>query len=275
MRSPTVAGIFYPAEKEELHSLLDLLFSQAKASYIENVKGLIVPHAGYIYSGHVAASGYRSSILSKTNKFVILGVDHRDHRIIATSKQDWQTPLGIAKVDKPFIEEITKEHAVEIAEDVMKFEHSIEVQLPFLQYLLDDKFTFAPIQLPHLSFDILEDLSEILARKDRFYIASSDFTHYGFAYNYVPENSWDNPLEFVKNLDMEIINTILELNPKKFYDLVLERGYTVCGHIPITLLLLILKRLGVKEGKLISYDTSFSASKDLSAIVGYASIVFF
>jgi len=121
----------------------------------------------------------------------------------------------------------------------------------------------------------LEELAEILARRDRFYIASSDFTHYGFAYNYVPEGSWDNPLEFVKELDGRIINLILELNPKKFYDSVLENGYTVCGHITITLLLLILKRLGAKKGKLISYDTSFSTSKDLSAIVGYASIVFF
>lgn len=274
MRPPTVAGIFYPAEKGELQSLLDLLFSQAKPSYIENAKGIIVPHAGYIYSGHVAASGYKS-FTPKSEKFVILGVDHRNHGIIATSNQDWQTPLGIAKIDKPFVEEITKEHAVEIAEEVIKTEHSIEVQLPFLQYLFNDKFVFTPIQLPHLSFNILEELAEILARKDRFYIASSDFTHYGFTYNYVPKDSWDNPLEFVKELDKRIINLILELNPKKFYDSVLENGYTVCGHITITLLLLILKRLGAKKGKLISYDTSFSTSKDLSAIVGYASIVFF
>jgi len=273
MRIPSFAGTFYPDTKKELLSELNLLFRE-KTEYYNNALGIIVPHAGYIYSGKVAAKTYKAISGISKRRFVILGVDHSGFNIVATSKLDWLTPLGITKNDKEFVNKLIKENSVIRNETAMMEEHSIEVQLPFLQYIFKD-FKFAPIQLPVLSYKKILELRDILISEDHFFIASSDFTHYGINYQFVPRESFQNPLDYVKKLDEEIIKIILEFDGKKFYDFIVQKNLTVCGFIPIALLLEITKKLGGKKIKKICYDTSFSSSGDISNIVGYSGLIIY
>ncbi|MCK4429110.1 MAG: AmmeMemoRadiSam system protein B [Candidatus Aenigmarchaeota archaeon] len=271
MRNPVCAGTFYSQTRAELNSELNLLF-QENAEYFDDAKGIIVPHAGYLFSGQVAASVYKAISGTRKRNFVILGVDHYGTNIIATSKENWNTPLGTAKVNIPFVERITKEHGLMIAENEMMKEHSIEVQLPFLQYLFKE-FSFVPVQLPTLPYNEILELAEILNDKDSFFIASSDFTHYGRQYGFMPKESIYGPNEYVKKLDDEIIKLIQEFNPRKFFDYIESKESNVCGYIPIALLLEILKKLGANKILKIKYDTSFSATHDVSAIIGYSGLI--
>jgi len=271
MRKPIYAGYFYANSKKELLAELNLLF-QTEVQYFNNALGIIVPHAGYMYSGLVAAKTYKAISSIKKKRFVILGVDHQGVNAISTSKQNWLTPLGEVKVDIDFINKITKEQAIVVDEIAIGREHSIEVQLPFLQYLFED-FKFVPIQLPNISYKEILNLAELLKDKDTFYIASSDLTHYGINYRFIPRESIYDPISYVENLDQKIINKIQEYNPKEFLDFISEYDLTVCGVIPIALLLEITKRLGGKKVEKIAYDTSFSISKDNSNIVGYCGLL--
>ncbi|OYT42901.1 MAG: AmmeMemoRadiSam system protein B [Candidatus Aenigmarchaeota archaeon ex4484_56] len=272
MRTPICAGTFYPKNQNELLSELNLLFEKNPKFYFPDAKGIIVPHAGYLYSGYVAAQTYKAISEVKKRNFVILGVDHHAMRVIATSDEDWITPLGTAKINREYLNKITKEHAVIVDKIATDREHSIEVQLPFIQYLFD-KFTFTPVQLPRISYQEIIELSNILKNNDSFFIASSDLTHYGSQYNFVPPESIYDPNDYVKKLDREIIEIISRLDSKTFFEYIENNESTVCGYIPIALLIEITKKIGAKKIELISYDTSFSISHDTSAIVGYAGIV--
>jgi len=171
------------------------------------------------------------------------------------------------KVDKSFTGKIT------VNEDAHLFEHAIEVQLPFLQVKFK-KFELIPIVLSHLSFEEIEELSEKLVADDIFYIASSDFIHFGPNYGFMPVNGANKEnLEWVKKQDMKAIDLISRLKAKEFYKFVVENELTICGFIPITLVLLIMKKLGAKKGKLIKYATSYDVHPD-SSFVTYAGIVF-
>jgi len=271
MRNPTSAGIFYPQTKEELLAELNLLF-EVQTEFYSDALGIIVPHAGYLYSGQVAAKTYKAISTIKKKKFVILGVDHYGTNVIATSKQDWITPLGTAKIDIEFVNKITREQAIIQDEIAMEKEHSIEVQLPFLQYVFKD-FKFVPIQLPSLQYQEILELMDVLKDEDYFFIASSDFTHYGSSYGFLPKESIYNPADYVNKLDREIIKVIQEFDGKKFYSFIRKKDLTVCGYIPITLLLEITKKLNGKKILEIGYDSSFSVSRDPSTIVGYCGLV--
>ncbi len=271
MRPPEFAGSFYPSTKGELKAELNLLF-QVKTEYYNNALGIIVPHAGYLFSGQVAAKTYKA--ISGTNKrnFVILGVDHQGEGVIATSKEDWQTPLGTAKIDEAFVDYLTKEQAIIQDEGVLRREHSIEVQIPFLQYLFDN-FEFVPVQVPNISYKEILELAKLLSEENYFFIATSDLIHYGPSYNFFPKESLYDPEDYVKNLDNEIIKQICKFDGKPFLDYTREKDLTICGATPITLLLEITKKLGGKKIEKIAYDTSFSSSHDASTIVGYGGLV--
>lgn len=271
MRTPTSAGIFYPSTKEELLVELNLLF-QEKTEFFDDALGIVVPHAGYVYSGKVAAKTYKTISKIKKREFVILGVDHYGTNVVATSKQDWKTPLGIAKIDLEFVDKIIRENSIIQNKIAMEREHSIEVQLPFLQYIFKD-FKFVPVQLPYISYEQILRLRDILTDKNYFFIASSDFTHYGANFGFTPTESFCDPVNYVKKLDEKIIKIIQEFNGKKFYDFILQRNLTVCGFIPITLLMEITKKLGAKKIEKITYDSSFSLSQDSSNIVGYSGLI--
>jgi hypothetical protein len=273
MRAPMYAGTFYPRTKEELELELDKLFN-VDTKYFNGAKGIVVPHAGYLYSGKVAAKVYKAISKINKKKFVILGVDHYNYGVIATSQQDWLTPLGKVKTDINFINKITEEQAIIVDEIAMEKEHSIEIQLPFLQHIFNN-FKFVPIQLPSISYNDIKYIAELLTNKDTFYIASSDFTHYGSDFGFVPEESIYNPPKYVEELDSKLIEVIKEFEPERFLNYIIENDLTVCGYIPITLLLEITKKLDAKKIEKIAYDTSFSISKDSSHIVGYCGLLIY
>ncbi|MEA3255731.1 MAG: AmmeMemoRadiSam system protein B, partial [Candidatus Altiarchaeota archaeon] len=123
MRNPIGAGTFYSGTKEELNAELDLLF-QTDTEYFDDAKGIIVPHAGYLFSGQVAAKVYKAISGTKKRNFVILGVDHYGTNVIATSGENWITPVGTAKINLPFVEKITKEQGIIVDRISMEGEHS-------------------------------------------------------------------------------------------------------------------------------------------------------
>lgn len=263
MRNPSAIG-FYPGNKKELETFVKKLLNQ-KVEKIEAIAA-IVPHAGYIYSGKTAGKVY-SSISTDNKKFLIVCPNHTGFgNKIALSTQNWLTPLGEVKINKEFVDKIP------VDENAHLYEHSLEVQLPFLQVLFKN-FELIPLCLSHLEFNELKNLSKILARKDIFYIASSDFTHFGPNYGYLPFNfSPERNVEKVKEIDMKVIELIEKLQARKFYEFVEKENLTICGFVPITLILLIAKKLGAKKGKLIDYSTSFEVSRDLN-FVSYAGIL--
>jgi hypothetical protein len=268
MRKPVAIG-FYPNNPKALETdVKKYLFSDEK---IKNPLGAVVPHAGYVFSGAVAGSTFKAAENEKRN-FIILCPNHTGYgSAIATSKEDWQTPLGVVKTNKAIADKL----GIEINEGSHKYEHSAEVQLPFLQVLYKN-FTIVPICLSDAGIEELNDIADALAafRSSSFYIASSDFIHFGTMYAYEPvSGSIEDQVEWVKKKDTGLIERICKLDAEGFYNEITENGYTVCGFVPITLLLLVMKKIGAKKGKLIKYMTSYDTQPN-SSFVSYAGIVF-
>jgi AmmeMemoRadiSam system protein B len=265
MRSPVALG-FYPFGKEELEEQLKKYLVSEKSV---NALGVVVPHAGYQFSGSVAGAAFKAAKTDK-RKFILLGPNHTGYgSAVALSSEEWKTPLGTVKPDKELINKLS----IKIDESGHRYEHSLEVQLPFLQALYKN-FTIAPVCLANLPFNELKKLAETMAFEDCFYVTSSDFIHFGPAYGYNPiGGSIEDKLRWVENRDRELAKMICNLDAEQFYNSVVENGYTVCGFVPITLMMLIMKRLGVKKGSLISYKTSYDVHPEES-FVSYVSIVF-
>lgn len=268
MRQPVALG-FYPGDKKELENAVkSMLVSKIK---IENAKGIIVPHAGYAYSGYVAGAAYASLNTDKRN-FIMLGPNHTGRGpAAALSADSWKTPLGEVMTDASLAERLSK--TIPVDESAHRHEHSLEVQLPFLQ-VMRSNFTITPVCLSHLSFAAIEKLAYALLDENSFYIASSDFIHFGPNYGYQPISAdIRTAVAWVKSVDKRLIELICKLDAKSFYNEVEENGYTVCGYVPITLLLLTMKKLGAKKAELIKYATSYEIHPS-SSFVSYAGIVF-
>jgi AmmeMemoRadiSam system protein B len=258
---------FYPEDRPTLEITVEKLLKSGK-SY--SARGVIVPHAGYQFSGDVAGNVFASARTDKRT-FVIFGPNHTGFGSNASLSADqWKTPLGMAHTSKKLIENISKH--IDIDESAHRREHSIEVQLPFLQILYKD-FDFLPVSLKDMDFDELDRLSKLFG-PDNFYIASSDFIHFGPSYSYMPfEKSSEENVNWVRQQDSKLIELICRLDAEKFYETVVTKGYTVCGVIPITLLMLVMKRIGAAKGHLVKYKTSYEIHPD-SSFVSYAGIVF-
>ncbi|MEM7819728.1 MAG: AmmeMemoRadiSam system protein B [Candidatus Aenigmatarchaeota archaeon] len=266
MRSPVAIG-FYPGDKIILkNNVRKFLVSDKKI----NAFGIISPHAGYDFSGSVAGKVYASSITEKKN-FILFSPNHTGYgNSIAISNDEWLTPLGRIETNK----ELIKKFNLKIDETAHKYEHSIEVQLPFLQVLYKN-FKIVPICLQHIDIDEIEKIAENVSDSSSFYIASSDFTHFGYNYGYEPiSGTIQNKLRWVKNTDMKMIDLICKLKAEEFYNEVIENGYTICGFVPITLIIFVMKNLGARKGLLIDYKTSYEVYPS-SSFVSYAGIVFY
>ena len=266
MRRAAVAGAFYEGEKSRLEEQLRECFSGVTREEKENVLGAVVPHAGYMYSGGVAANVYAK--LPTADTFVILGPNHQGMgSLIAVSADTWVTPLGEVEVDKAFVDALPK-RIIDVDETAHKYEHSIEVQLPFLQFLFDKNFLFVPICIglsdEETAKEIGEDLADTIAKFDNkvVVIASSDFTHY-------------EPDSVAREKDEYVIEAITELDVAKFYNRIYERNSTACGVCPIAAMMHAAKKLGAREGELIKYATSGDIIGDKSSVVGYGGIIIF
>ncbi len=264
MRTPVAIG-FYPHDPSELRMLVERLLDQKVRK--RKAIAAIVPHAGYEYSGKIAGATY-AAIKTEHRIFCIACPNHTGlGKDVALSLQDWETPLGIVRNARLFANEIP------VDESAHRYEHSLEVQLPFLQVKFGS-FKLVPLCLSRVSFDELEELAEKVTREDLFYIASSDFTHFGSNYAYLPFFSprLEENVKRVKELDMKAIEFIKRLDARGFYEHVVKSGLTICGFVPITLILLVAKRLGAKRATLIKYGSSFEVYPNES-FVTYAGII--
>ena len=227
---------------------------------------VVSPHAGFEYSGPVAGAVFSSVELPDT--FIILGPSHRpiESRVAVMKEGVWETPLGNVEVESS-LAELIMGHSALIAEDEIAHvhEHSLEVQLPFIQYFKGE-VTIVPICLSyHISFEELEDLGKALARgvkdfsQDVLIVASTDMSHY------VDQS-------VAKEKDFLAIERILDLDARGLHDIVEQENISMCGFQPTTSAVVASKELGAEKASLIKYQTSGDRTGDYSEVVGYAGI---
>jgi len=276
IRYPVVAGEFYNSDSEMLKRQIENCFKHKlgpRAMKGHDVVAAIVPHAGYAFSGPVAAWVY--SRLEKAN-YIILGANHSGmgSRFAVMKSGLWKTPLGEIAIDQRIAEKLLEENDL-FEYDVIshEHEHSIEVQLPFLQYGFGNDFKFVPINvLGEFADESLLDVcksagksiaSVIKKEKNKWIIlASSDFSHY------VPQQK-------IKAMDTPVINAIKKLDEKIFFEKINEKNASVCGFGAIATAISAAKELKAKKADLLSYKTSGDISGDTSSVVGYASIIIY
>ncbi len=281
---------FYPLKRDQLINELRRCFEDSvwgpgslPRGYVGELKviGGIAPHAGYSYSGPCAAHLYKviGENVRDVNTVIVLGTNHTGlgGAITTTKRYIWSTPLGDVDTDDEFINELLKINLVEEEPLAHLEEHSVEVQLPFLQFVLKSKFKLVPIVVRELNVSVLrsmakaiKDISDKLQR-NILLIASSDFTHHGSMYGYVLYTT--AVARKVRELDMLFINYILKLDTEGFIKSVREYGATVCGPGAIAILMEFVKSVGGKA-KLLKYYNSAELTGQEDVAVGYASIVF-
>lgn len=263
MRQPTVAGQFYPLTPKALKKEVNRCFSEADTSQ-RNVIGAVVPHAGYAYSGSVAAQVY--ALLPKADTYIILGPNHTGlGSLVSVSQDTWLTPLGEVEVDVELARSLAGS-IVDIDELAHNFEHSIEVQLPFLQYRFENDFKILPIcmglQDEETSVEVGNAIAKAVSESNKkvVIIASSDFTHY-------------QPADIARDVDKHLIEAILNMDVPEFYRRRSEMNISACGYGPIAAMLTAAGIFGAKTASLLTYATSGDVTGDMSAVVGYAAII--
>ena len=277
VREPAVAGRFYPDSKAELSKKINNYLDKA---LIESLPGkpiaIIVPHAGYQYSGAVAAYGYKAIKDYKYKKVIVLAPSHYS-RYRGASILDvdaYKTPLGLVKLNHGICNNlINNPPFIGTFKNAHKREHSLETQLPFLQTVLGDDFELIPLLISRLNneeVDFIADKLRPLIDEDTLVVVSSDFTHYGHGYDYVPfKKDVEANLE---RLDHGAIERILALDLDGFFRYKGATGITACGFMPISVMMKILPPN--VQGKMLKYDTSGSILGNFESSVSYASIVF-
>lgn len=285
-RKPIVAGMFYEGSADALNAqITDSFLLKFGPSALpckrtdEKMIGGVVPHAGYAFSGACAAHFYKEIAESAMpDCFLMLGTDHSGSGVNATMLDDWETPLGIVKCDVEFAKSIANRRDIMIDERVHAGEHSIEVQLPFLQFISKDcasRLRIVPLLVGMCDYGKIAEMIVQRAntlKKSICVIASSDFTHYGYSYGFVPFRG--NVAENLKKLDMGAIKFIEKLDCWSFLNYIKETKATICGSNPIALAIEIAKRLGAKNAEVLKYYNSGDVVEDYSNAVGYASIAF-
>jgi AmmeMemoRadiSam system protein B len=271
-RKAVAAGSFYEKNKEELINEIKECFLKGPGEIPEvkegrgKIKGVVVPHAGYIYSGYVAAHVYHA--IAKDgfpDRFIIMGPNHYGYGspVAISTHGSWLTPLG-----KVFIDENAKKLAKGIiCEDEIAhtYEHSIEVQIPFLQFL--GEFKFIPICFAMQDYETAREVGEIINEEDALIIASSDFSHVSFSRFPSRED-----IEEVRKMDRIAIDEILRIDAKRLVEKVEENDITMCGYGAVAAMLEAVKRRGAKNAKLLKYATSYDVEPG-TYCVGYSAIV--
>jgi AmmeMemoRadiSam system protein B len=278
LRKPCVANGFYEGTKTKLQDQIANCFTHKLGpgripkpidDGQKRILGFVVPHAGYMYSGPVAAHSY-AQLASDGNPdvLIILGPNHTGlgSGVSMMTKGAWETPLGISTIDTVLAEEIRKaSDIIDEDERAHMTEHSIEVQLPFIQFLYGDKIKFIPIcmmmQDLQTSQEIARSIAEQTKGRHAVVIASSDFTHY-------------EPQNVAARNDKTAVDAITALDGSTLNGLGETNRVTMCGYGPITTLMELAKLEGNVNARLLSYHTSGDITNDASSVVGYASILF-
>ena len=268
LRLPAAAGRFYPSQTVELKTQVEgLLRAESHSASPAPFRSCLVPHAGYIYSGHVAAAVYSRVIITGT--VILLGVRHfpRGESAAINSAGSWRTPLGDVPINSALADELRfacpmlREDAVAHAS-----EHSLEVQLPFLQVLRPD-FSFVPIVLGMAQFEELEKVGLGIAAVLREHgtqillVTSSDLNHY--------ESEATTQIK-----DLRAIDQLLALDARGLYETCLRERISMCGLGPAVAMLTALRVLGSTQAELVCHATSGNISEGFDAVVGYAGMLF-
>lgn len=279
MREPAVAGAFYPAVEKKLLSELKALFDSVRVGSDQKggppIMGLVSPHAGYYYSGRAAAYGFQAMKQGgMPDTVLVIGPNHSGMGSgIGLSTEDWRTPLGVIECDR----DLASLMDLSIDEYAHMMEHSIEVQLPFVQYL-DPSVKQLCISMLDQRSETAHSLGEAIASALAKYkgrvciVASSDFTHCGWNYG-LPVPKGRNAGEYAKELDMPVIEQLLKMNVEAAYHERDRLKETACGLGPVSAMITALSKIGADRSKLLTYYTSYDISPAQSA-VGYASIAF-
>jgi hypothetical protein len=263
-RKPAVAGTFYEDSAIALKAQIGA-FTDLKASK-ERILGAVAPHAGYVYSGHVAGAVY--SRIEPADTFIILGPNHTGLGAKAAifAKGAWELPMGEVEIDEGLGQELLEISREFTPDDVAHLsEHSIEVQIPFLQFFFRN-FKILPICLGRLDLKKCLAIGRAIAgiikgkKKNIVIIASSDMSHYV-------------PSETAKKKDRLALDAIEARNPVQLYETVMEKNISMCGVIPTVCMLEACNELGAQEAFLVKYATSGDVSRDYRQVVGYAGLI--
>jgi AmmeMemoRadiSam system protein B len=266
IRPPAVAGRFYPSEPKELaRQIAEFLPATPGAGKIA-ARGCVVPHAGYMYSGHVAGAVY--SLLDIPARCILLGPRHypRGEAMAILSQGSWRTPLGDAAIDAELAAELMQA-CPRLREDAVAHEreHSLEVQIPFLQGRAPD-LRFVPVVLGADRYPLLEELGHavakvVAAQSERvLVIASTDMNHY--------ESD-----AFTRVKDARAIERILAVDPRGLFDTVRGEGITMCGYAATAAMLIAMRDLGAESADLVRYATSGDITGERDEVVGYAGLI--
>lgn len=271
-RLPVVAGKFYEGEETLLEQRIEDCFSkkmgpgkipESSPGEKRNLKAVIAPHAGYVYSGMTAAHSYMEIFEDgRPDHIVIMGPNHSGQgATVAVCEEDWETPLGVVKFDTELGSAILEENEFAQSDCVAHArEHSIEVQLPFLQYIFDDPPAFVPICLKTQSYEICRSLGETFAalgnEMDILIIASSDFTHF-------------EPADTAKRKDNQAMEYLEFLDAEGFIDFVREHRISICGAGPIASAVVYANKQGAEEFRLLQYSNSGDVTGDKESVVAY------
>jgi AmmeMemoRadiSam system protein B/AmmeMemoRadiSam system protein A len=265
VKEPAVAGTFYPADKDSLKKSVEDFLSKAETSPDHGkLIAIISPHAGYIYSGQTAAYGYKQIQGSDIKNVILIGPSHRSAFKGASvyTKGSFRTPLGNVKINERLAEGLLNESAdVRFSPEAYEGEHSIEVQLPFLQTVLKD-FTIVPVLIGSPSgrtFEhLIQKLTEMLDEK-ALLIASTDLSHYH-----------DYPT--AKEMDGKIISAVQRLSPKDTIELLRSGKSEMCGGVPVIIAMEVARRSGANLGVVFKQANSGDVTGEKDKVVGYASI---
>jgi AmmeMemoRadiSam system protein B len=262
-RQPAVAGQFYAGNSKQLRSDLAALIPEARGHH--KVTGIIAPHAGYVYSGSIAGRIYASIEIPAT--VLILGPNHHGAGAGAALYPDgeWLTPLGPVVVNSR-LNTLLQQHISLLRSDTLahQFEHSLEVQVPFIQYLRPD-VTISAICLGHGGYDSVRKIGEGVAAAIRAYgddvliVASSDMSHYESA-------------ESARRKDELALGRVLAFDPQGLLQVCKSEGITMCGVVPAAVMLVTAGELGVTQAELVAYGTSGDVTGDNSQVVAYAAV---
>jgi MEMO1 family protein len=263
-REAVYAGQFYPGTSSELRTMIKS-FMEPEAEK-EAAVGILVPHAGYIYSGAVTGAVLSRIVFKDT--FIIIGPNHtgRGQPFSIMTEGSWKTPLGEVHIDTEIAKKLLSISAY-LKEDsgAHEFEHAIEVQLPLLQYIKPD-VRFVPIMMAGGNGEIYKEIGQEIARtlgelhREAIIMASSDMNHY-------------EPQGTSKKKDFRAIEAILEMNPDELLKRIEENNITMCGYAPASIMLSAARELGASGTRLVKYQTSGDVTGDNKAVVGYAGII--
>jgi len=276
VRYARYAGSFYAGTRESLRRQIEESFTHKfgpgslpslREEGERKIIGLVCPHAGYMYSGPVAANAYyKLSLDGRVGVFIIMGPNHQGigSGVALMDRGVWRTPLGDVEVDHETAKEILRHSSIiDVDDSAHIYEHSIEVQLPFLQYIYGQSLKFVPICFLMQDLETVCEVGRALAAalkdKNAVIIASSDWTHY-------------EPQRVAYEKDMEAINAVLKMDERLFYSILESKRVTACGYGPVAALITAAKGLNAKSVELLSYKTSGDITGDTSAVVGYAAI---